>query len=73
MQYYDKRCAAVVKVTVIEVHRDDAAPYYRIELASGNSRETTRELLWREGEPPPPTARAGAPAGEAQQARACVA
>ena len=67
--YHDKTCDTVVKVTVLMVHRDEVPPYYRmrIRLASGQERETERELLWREGEVPP-----GAPADEAQQARACI-
>ena len=73
MQYYDKGCDAVVEVTVIEVHRNDDTPYYTVELPSRQDRETTREWLWHEGEAPPPTARAGTPADEAQQARSHVA
>eukprot|EP00964_Phaeocystis_antarctica_P013886 scaffold7616_cov69-Phaeocystis_antarctica.AAC.2 len=73
MLYYEKGCGAVVEVTVIRVHRDDDTPCYTIELPSRQERQTTRERLWHEGEAPPPTARADAPADEAQQARAYVA
>jgi len=73
VQYYDKQRGDVIDVTVQTVHRDAVPAYYTIRLGMGQQRETQRELLWREGEAPPPTARAGAPADETQQARAYVA
>mgnify|MGYP006123621317 FL=1 len=73
VQYYDKRRGSVIDVVVQTVHRDAVPAYYTIRLGMGQHRETQRELLWREGEAPPPTARAGAPADAAHQARAYVA
>ena len=70
VQYYDKQHSGVVEVTVKKVHRDDVPAYYTIHLASGQERETQRELLWRKDEVRPPTDEAGAPADAAQQARA---
>ena len=70
VQYYDKQHGGVVEVTVQTVHRDDVPAYYTIRLASGQQRETQRELLWRKGEVRPPIDEAGAPADAAQQVRA---
>jgi hypothetical protein len=73
VQYYDKQRGYVIDVTVQTVHRDAVPAYYTIRLGMGQQRETQRELLSREGEAPPPTARTGAPADASQQARAYVA